>query len=130
MAFITKHDITIDTTHNNSATGIYFYSDLSPNGIVRGVKYVQSTANAVPSTATLSLCAGSTQQPIVTSITASTSFMLFPQAVVIASTGTLATTSLPIGFIPLAGDQLLRLALAGGTSAATTGLVSVYVEGN
>jgi len=128
--FITKYDILIDTTHNNSATGIYFYSTGWPNGVVRAVQYVQSTANAVPTTGVLSLDVGSTLRPILTAVAASTSWIRYPQGVALDSTGALATTALPVVFIPLSGEVALRLGLTGGTSAATTGLVSVYVEGN
>lgn len=129
--YITKHDIVIDTTHNNSATGISFYTAVAPNGLVHAVEYIQSTASYVPSTAVLSLFLGSTVHSILKRA-ASTSFYVMPRGITVDSTGGLlgATTDFTGAPIALDGVNRLTLTLTGGTSAATTGLMSVYVQGN
>ncbi len=129
--YITKHAIVIDTTHSGSATGIYFYTDVAPNGVVYAVEYIQSTASAVPTTAVLSLYEGSTVHSILKRA-ASTSFYAQPRGICHDSTGGLlgATTDFVGAPIPVDGRQRLTLAMDGGTSAATTGLVNVYVQGN
>lgn len=128
---ITKYSITIDTTSNNSSTGGYFYSNGWPNGMVHAVEYVGATASAVPSTAVLDLFAGSTVLTILSRSVTSTGWIVFPRHSIIDSTNAQigATTDYPAVPCALAGDVKLTLGLTGGTSAATTGLVNVYVEG-
>jgi hypothetical protein len=129
--FITKYPIIIDTTSQNSATGGYFYSSGSPNGFIHAVEYTQSTGNAVPTTSVLSLYVGSTVRAIL-AFTASTSLMRFPRGIVVDSTNVQdgASTNFPVACFPVSGTDRLVLGITGGTSAATTGLVSVYIQGN
>lgn len=128
--YITKYSLVIDTTSNNSSTGGYFYSDRAPNGLVYAIEYVQSTANALPTTATIQVYAGSTVRQFL-SKTASTSFIVFPRRYTVDSTAAQigASTDYPVAMFPVAGTNRLVCGITGGTSAATTGLVNVYIEG-
>jgi hypothetical protein len=129
--YISKHTLTIDTTHNNSSTGIHFHSTgQHPNGLVYAVEYIQSTGSYMPSTAVLSLYVGSTVHSILKRA-ASTSFFAMPRNITHDTTGGLlgATTAFPGDMIPLDGTLPFTLDFTGGTSAATTGLMYVYVQG-
>lgn len=127
---ITKHSITLDTTHSNSSTGGAFYSATSPNGLVHAVEYSRSTA-AFPSTGVINLYAGSTVRSLIQKSFSTDSWIVYPRKQAVDTTAALvgATTDYASFCVPLSGTDLIVVGITGGTSAAQIGSVHVYVEG-
>jgi len=125
---ITKHSITLDTTHSGSSTGGYFYSATSPNGLVHAVEYVRGT---FASTGVINLYAGSTVRSFIQKTISTDSWIVYPRKGPVDTTAVLigVTTDYHPVCIPLSGTDLIVAGITGGTSAAQTGTVHVYVEG-
>jgi hypothetical protein len=125
---ITKHSITLDTTHSGSSTGGAFYSATSPNGFVHAVEY---TRGNFASTGVINLYVGSTVRSLIQKSFSTDSWIVYPRksAVDTTAAGFGSSTDPQPMCIPLSGTDLIVVDITGGTSAAQTGTVHVYVEG-
>jgi hypothetical protein len=127
---ITKHSITLDSTHSGSSTGSYFYSETSPNGLVHAIEYTRGSA-AYASTGVLALYAGSTIRSLIAKSFSTDSWIVYPRksAVDTTAAGFGSSTDPQPMCIPLSGTDRIVAGITGGTSAAQTGTVHVYMEG-
>jgi hypothetical protein len=126
---LTKYSVAINTTSMNSSTGGYFTSQDCPNGFVYMIEYVQSAASGVPSTGTIQIYAGSTDKRVLTRTAGTTWWREWPRGVGIESSGASTAAIDPQFCYPLSTTEHLIIGITGGTSAATTGIVNIYVEG-